>query len=160
MRSIQEGLFNIKGKKILVMGACGGFGLDISSFLHDCGASLFLVDRNKENLKIISDRLPKSICLPLDFCNENDMTILLETIKTQFMPLDGAINTAGVFSTEPSISLDFSSFKKFMDVNVSGALLFSQVAAKAMGQAGGRIIHLASVSSKVANSQYAAYSSA
>jgi NAD(P)-dependent dehydrogenase (short-subunit alcohol dehydrogenase family) len=159
MPSRQEELFNINGKKIIVVGACGGFGLDISNFLHECGASLFLVDTNKKKLKLLNDSLPGSICLPLDICNEAHMATLLESIKKQFLPLDGAINAAGIFSTEPSIDIKIFSFKKFMDINVSGALLFSQVAAKAMGETGGRIIHLASVSSKVTNAKYAAYSS-
>ena len=159
MNSRQEALFNIKGKKVIIAGACGGFGMDISSFLYECGAQLLLIDTNKKKLESLEHSLTGSICYKLDFCNETHMENLLVSIKNKFSPLDGAINAAGIFTTEPSINVSFSSFKKFMDVNVSGALLFSQVAAKAMGPDGGRIIHLASVSSKVSNSKYAAYSS-
>ncbi len=159
MGSQHEELFSVRGKKILIAGACGGFGQDLSNFLHECGASLFLVDINQKKLKQVSENLPGSNYVATDLCNEKHMENLLASIKNHFLPLDGAINATGVFSTEPSLDVSFSSFKMLMDINVSAALLFSQTAAKAMRKAGGRIIHLASVSSKVANSKYAAYSS-
>ena len=51
MNSRQEALFNIKGKKVIIAGACGGFGMDISSFLYECGAQLLLIDTNKKKLE-------------------------------------------------------------------------------------------------------------
>ncbi|MBT3305859.1 MAG: SDR family oxidoreductase, partial [Alphaproteobacteria bacterium] len=49
-------------------------------------------------------------------------------------------------------------FRECIDVNLTGAFVLSQAVAEAMGE-NGRIIHLASVSSLVANTQYAAYAS-
>ena len=59
----------------------------------------------------------------------------------------------------PALELDPKIFRECIDVNLSGALIFSQVAAKLMTKGGGRIVHFASVSSQVANSEYASYSS-
>lgn len=46
-----------------------------------------------------------------------------------------------------------------MDINLTGAFLFSRAAARAMQDTGGRNVHIASVSSYVSNLEYAAYDS-
>ena len=152
-------LFNIEGKKILLAGACGGFGREICKFLHNRGAQLFLVDKNTEELELLSNQLNGTTFLGLDFCNHDAVNVLSKELSSRFLTLDGAINAVGVFSREPSIEVDVSSFQRCFDINVSGALIFSQIAAKLMKPNGGSIIHLSSVSSKVSNTQYAAYSS-
>jgi NAD(P)-dependent dehydrogenase (short-subunit alcohol dehydrogenase family) len=53
--------------------------------------------------------------------------------------------------------MEVQRFRHTLDVNVTGALVLSRSAARAMGDRGGRIIHFASVSSLVANVNYAAY---
>jgi len=77
----------------------------------------------------------------------------------KFGGVDGALNAAGVFAFGLALDLSEQAFRHSLDVNVTGSLLFSRAAAKAM-RPGGRIVHLASVSSFVANPKYVAYATA
>ena len=73
--------------------------------------------------------------------------------------LYGVVNAAGLLQIAPALELEAGRFRATLETNVTGAFLLSRAAARAMGQGGGRIVHFASVSSLVANTQYAAYSS-
>ena len=71
---------------------------------------------------------------------------------------DGVLNAAGILRVAPAIDLPEADFKASMDINVTGALLLSRQAGKVMiAQGGGQIVTIASVSSQVANPNYAAY---
>ncbi len=74
-----------------------------------------------------------------------------------FGGLDGAVNAAGVLPMSPAMDFDMQVFRDCIETNLTGAFLFSRAAAAAMRESGGRILHLASVSSFVANPEYAAY---
>ena len=152
-------LFQIKGKKIIIAGACGGIGAPISKFLYDRGSQVLLLDQEEQGLSEMSQALPGSNFFALDVCDESKVDKIFSKIKTEFGRIDGLINAVGVFSMEPSLEISLKQFRQCVDINLSGALILSQLAARLMTSDGGRIIHLASVSSKVANAEYASYSS-
>ena len=159
MKNDFDPLFQINGKKILLAGACGGIGLPISKFLYERGTQLILLDQNEEKLSELAQKFPGSAFFTVDICNESQVHDLFSKIKKMNGGIDGLINSAGVFSMEPSLDINLQHFRQCIDINLSGALTLSQLAARLMARDGGRIIHLASVSSKVANAEYASYSS-
>ena len=159
MKNDFDPLFQINHKKILIAGACGGIGAPISKFLYDRGGQLLLIDQDGKKLSKLSQSLPGSSFFKADICKESEMKKLLGKIKKTPGNLDGVINTVGVFSMEPALEVNLQHFRRCVDVNLTGALILSQLAAKLMTKNGGSIIHLASVSSKVANPEYASYSS-
>ena len=133
--------------------------MQISEFLYKRGARLFLVDQNQTKLSSLAEILTGSKSICANICDEVQTEKVAAKIENKFGFLDGAINTVGIFAIGPALELDPKIFRNCIDVNLSGALIFSQLAAQAMNEKGGRIIHLASVSSQVANIHYAPYSS-
>jgi NAD(P)-dependent dehydrogenase (short-subunit alcohol dehydrogenase family) len=75
----------------------------------------------------------------------------------RFGRVDGVVNTAGVLRIASALDLPAAHFRETLDVNVAGAFFLSRAAARSMADQGGRIVHFASVSSLVANVDYAAY---
>jgi NAD(P)-dependent dehydrogenase (short-subunit alcohol dehydrogenase family) len=94
-----------------------------------------------------------------DITREADADALMAHAVARFGRVDGVVNTAGLLRIAPALDLEVAQFRDTLDVNVTGALLLSRAAARAMADNGGRIVHLASVSSQVANLNYAAYAS-
>ena len=74
-------------------------------------------------------------------------------------PCDGVINAAGLLPIAAAGDMPAGEFQRCMDVNLNGAFFLSQAALPHMNSDGGSIIHIASVSSLVANLEYAAYAS-
>jgi NAD(P)-dependent dehydrogenase (short-subunit alcohol dehydrogenase family) len=93
----------------------------------------------------------------VDITREAEADALMALAAQRFGRVDGVINTAGLLRIAPALELNTDDFKQTLDVNVTGALLLSRAAARAMQDKGGRIVHFASVSSVVANINYAAY---
>jgi NAD(P)-dependent dehydrogenase (short-subunit alcohol dehydrogenase family) len=165
MKAMKDPLFDLEGKAIVVAGAAGGLGSVLSRALAQRGARLILGDIDEARLaKLATDwpgdgSLPPAHFVPFDIRDAAATDALVCQAVDKFGAVDGALNAAGVLDLAPALELSESAFRHSLDVNVTGSLLFSRAAAKAMRQ-GGRIVHLASVSSFVANTKYAAYASA
>ncbi|MDZ7749199.1 MAG: SDR family oxidoreductase [Halofilum sp. (in: g-proteobacteria)] len=72
--------------------------------------------------------------------------------------LDVLVNSAGRLHLAPALELDGDDFESVLRLNAAGAFLIAREAARAMKDTGGgRVITIASVSSRVTNPGYAAY---
>jgi len=151
-------LFNVQGCAIVIAGAGGGLGGEIARTLHGRGAQLILFDIDEARLGAVETDCPGAVAQVADITDAAQVQAVIEKGMAEFGRLDGAVNAAGLISIEPSLDTSMATFRECIDVNLTGAFLMSQIVAKAM-QKNGRIIHLASVSSLVANTQYAAYAS-
>jgi NAD(P)-dependent dehydrogenase (short-subunit alcohol dehydrogenase family) len=151
-------LFDIEGQSIVIAGAASGLGRALARALAERGAQLTLGDLSAEGLAAVSGELgSKAATCVADIADESGADALLQAAVDRFGEIDGLVNTAGLLHIAPALDLDPALFAKTLDVNVTGAFLLSRAAARRMEGAGGRIVHLASVSSLVANRDYAAY---
>lgn len=157
-----EALFDIAGRVVLVAGGARGLGLGLARDLAARGARIVLADRLGDEAAAAARQLPGSghLSCPLDVTEEDSVLAAVDLARSETGRLDGLLNSAGIAIFEPALELSAEDFARIMAVNVTGAFLLSRSAARVMaGQGGGRILHLASVSSRVANRNYAAYSS-
>ncbi|MGI9425417.1 MAG: SDR family NAD(P)-dependent oxidoreductase [Hyphomicrobiaceae bacterium] len=152
--------FDISGKSIVIAGACGGLGSAISNELSRRGANLVLADIDAAALEGLAEALPSDTRYQsIDATDEEQTIALMQLAADAYGGVDALVNATGVFAVGLAKDLPLQEFRRSMDVNVAGALLLSRAAAHHMSSAGGSIIHLASVSSRVANAEYAAYAS-
>lgn len=153
-------LFDIAGRAILVTGAANGLGRSLALALAQRGARLDLVDLAREPLEQVAAQCgPHARAHVGDITRQADVARIVEAAAAERSGLDGLVNCAGIFRTGPALALSAEAFRTTLDVNVTGAFLLSCAAARAMTGKGGRIVHLASVSSRVSNAEYAAYAS-
>jgi len=152
-------LFEVNDKTVIVAGAGGALGGAISRALHERGARLLLFDIDGPRLQAVATDLPGAEALMADIRDETALRGVASRVLERFGRLDAVVNAAGVFPISPALEADVQEYRDCIDVNLTGAFLLSRVAAEAMGEGGGRIVHLASVSSIVANPEYAAYAS-
>lgn len=97
--------------------------------------------------------------MTLDITSAASVDALVGAAMAAHGRVDGLVNATGFIHLAPADELPETAFRRSLDINVTGALLVSRAAARIM-TSGGRIVHLASVSSKVANLEYAAYATA
>ena len=163
---------SIKDKVILVTGAMGLIGKEISySFLKQ-GAKVILADLNISNASSVQleltelgiDEMNYSI-LPLDITNETSASEIVDATIVKFGRLDVLINNAAIdakFDKDGTSKVNQSRFenypiellRKSVEVNLTGTVIMTQAACRQMLKQGhGNIINVASTYSMVAPNQ-------
>lgn len=138
-------------KKIaLVTGAAMGIGRSIAAQLAEDGFAVLVSDRDQakaaETSAALCDRGLTTEPLELDVGRPESIVAAFARVGERQGRCDVIVNNAGVAKTYPFLEFPLESFLATMNVNVTGALLCSQQAARLMVPRGwGRIINIASV---------------
>ncbi len=142
----------IRGKRVLLLGACGVLGRAHSRLLAEQEASLIIADCPGSS--VLKDA--ETLGLPgleIDVCNEHDVITGVARAATIYEGLDGAVFNAAVTGETLAASGDaFPDFEdypldlwqKAMDVNLTGAFLFSRETGKVLKSGGGGSLILVS----------------
>ncbi|MEM8743498.1 MAG: SDR family oxidoreductase [Pseudomonadota bacterium] len=146
---------------VLVTGAGGGIGAEISRCLAERGARLVLMDLSHESLDSLASDLPGNVkpeTDTLDIRDEVAVEAAVRRVADKHGRLDGLINAAGIYRVAPITELESDDFLDTISVNLTGPFFLTRAAARVMSEGeSGRILHMASVSSHVANPEYGAY---
>lgn len=119
----------LNGKFAIVTGASRGIGLAIATRLAADGASIIITARGKEALQEAADSIPGGKVLAVagksnDPAHQQEV---LETAHREFGAMDILVNNAGINPVHgPLLSLDLTAAAKILDVNVLGALSWTQ----------------------------------
>jgi gluconate 5-dehydrogenase len=165
VRSLQE-LFTLDGRAAIVTGGSRGLGLEIAEGLAEAGASLMLCARRDEWLAPAVDalrargvRVEGLVC---DVSKPADVQAVVDRTIEAYGKVDILVNNAGVTWGARPEDLPLDKWQKVIDINLTGAFLFSQAAGRDMLKHGfGRIINIASIAglhASVNGPHYAAYS--
>mgnify|MGYP001287639058 CR=1 FL=1 len=160
MAGSRDNPIEVAGRCYLVAGAAGGLAKPLVEALLGRGARLILMDTDAAGLDGMISGHDAENAVPFvgDITDQDALQAAVQLGQTRFGRLDGGLNAAGLLPIAASDSMDADLFRRCIDVNLTGAFLFSQALAPALrAVGGGRIVHIASVSSMVSNPAYAAY---
>jgi len=158
-------LFKLEGRVAIVTGGSRGLGQEMAEGLAEAGASLMLCARRDEWLaptvaamRARGFTVEGMLC---DVAKPSDVQAVVEKTIAIYGKVDILINNAGVtWAAEPE-DLPLDKWQRVLDVNLTGAFLFSQAAGRDMLKRNfGRIINTASIAGMHASVQgphYAAY---
>ncbi len=143
-------LFDLTGQTALVTGGSRGLGLEIAEGLAEAGASLMLLARREQWLNAAIEamhtrgfRCEGALCdvsMPADVQSVVDKTI------AAYGQIDILVNNAGVTWGAPAEEMPFEKWRSVLEVNLTGAFLFSQACGRHMiRRKYGRIINVASI---------------
>ena len=138
---------DLSGKSALITGASGGLGLHFAKVLARQGASVTLAARRAEALeagrKEIVDAGGRAEVLALDVADAGSVGDTFARLP----PFDIVVNNAGISGAGRAMDLSERDWDAVMDVNLKGAFLVAQAAARAMkeGRRGGSIVNIASI---------------
>lgn len=133
---------------VLVTGAASGIGAAIARQLAAKGNRLVLFDRNARQLEAIGAELGRSHATVIgDVTSESDAAAAVAAGTDRFGRIDLLVNNAGVADAfEPTIKQSLESFRRGMDVNLTGALVLAKAVAPAMiAQRFGAIVNISSI---------------
>ena len=164
MPTISE-LFDLSGRVAIITGGSRGLGLEMAEGFAEAGAALMLCARREEWLTPTSDamrargvRVEAEIC---DVSNPAHVQRVVDQTVAAYGKIDILVNNAGISWGARPEAMPLEKWQKVIDINLTGAFLFSQAAGRQMLERGyGRIINVASIAGlqgSVTGPQYAAY---
>jgi glucose 1-dehydrogenase len=144
-----------------VTGANTGIGLAIAERLVADGYALGFAVRKpeEETVRRLAEHGPVQPVIGDLSDPEVPARLVSETVDA-FGRLDVLVNNAGVTLSKPALELTADDFDTIFAVDVRGAFLASQAAARAMGEEGGVIVNITSVHEYVPRPGFALYAPA
>jgi NAD(P)-dependent dehydrogenase (short-subunit alcohol dehydrogenase family) len=143
-----SGLFSLQGRVALVTGASGGLGRHFARVLHEAGACVALAARRLDAVAADAAALgERGMAVALDVTEAASIAAALDAVAARFGPCDLLVNNAGIAVTRPVLDQTEADWDQVMDVDLRGAFVMAQAAAKRMVAAGkgGAIVNIASI---------------
>lgn len=149
-------MFSLSGKTAIVTGAVGLIGKKHCEALADAGANVVVADMNVVACEAFAATLgDRHLGVGLDVTNEASLIVARDKILAKYGTIDVLVNNAAIndMFENPGLAKELSafenypldSFRKSLEVNVTGVFLASQVFGTVMAEKGsGSIINLAS----------------
>eukprot|EP00039_Didymoeca_costata_P020444 m.341282 g.341282 ORF g.341282 m.341282 type:complete len:270 (+) comp19980_c0_seq1:53-862(+) len=148
---------NFAGKRAVVTGAGKGIGFDVTKALAESGAEVVALTRSAGDIQLLADIGKQVTPIQADLADFKGTIDALKDVGS----LDLVVNNAGITDLTPFVDTDPEKFSEVLDVNVRGALVVSQIAARSMIARGspGSIVNVSSQASTVGLPLHAAYCS-
>jgi 2-deoxy-D-gluconate 3-dehydrogenase len=145
-------LVDLSGKTAIVTGGSMGIGCGIVERLHEAGAAVVIADLDLDTGASVAERLSavradSALAMQTDVSRRADVDAMVAACVERFGGLDILVNNAGIFPMLPLEDLDLETFRRVIDVNLTGLFLCTKaVSARMIGQGrGGRIVNITSI---------------
>ncbi|MCC7449535.1 MAG: SDR family oxidoreductase [Anaerolineae bacterium] len=151
------------GQHVFVTGAGSGIGRATARrFAQEGAAHVYLVDQYQDRLDKVAADIEQFGAKPFSICVDLAQSGACDHAITEALAISDRLNVlvsnAGAWTEEPFIDLKDESWHKILAVNLTGAFIFGQRAARAMAKTGGGVIlYTSSISALGANRGFAPY---
>ena len=134
----------LENKVVVVTGAAQGIGEAYAKAIAAEGASVVVADLNEESgaqvVKQIEADGGTAMFVRTDVSSHESAAALVEAVTAAYGGIDGLVNNAAIYGDmqfDLLISVDWDYYKKFMSVNMDGALVMTRAVYPSMQQRGG-----------------------
>lgn len=152
-------MFNLKDKKVLIIGATGGIGSALTKTFAEAGAILGLATRDEEALNKLSSELSvKNYKYIVDLSDLKGLEEFIEKADQEMSGIDIMLCNAGITKDSLSMKMKTEDFQKVIDINLTSTFILNRdMAKKMMKRKYGRIINTASIVGVMGNPGQANY---
>ncbi|MGY9049034.1 hypothetical protein P775_11645 [Puniceibacterium antarcticum] len=137
-------------RTVVITGAGGGMGALITKRFLDNGDTVIATDSSDDALKGLAEKIGLSdrlATIVADITDEASCTRIAALAKSKTGQVDVLIQVAGFFPIEPFMEITAQSWRKIIDINLTGTALVAQAMLPLMvGRGWGRIVNFGSAS--------------
>jgi NAD(P)-dependent dehydrogenase (short-subunit alcohol dehydrogenase family) len=145
----------MNGKIVLITGAKGGLGTDVTKAFLGEGATVIGVSRSIKQADFPS---PNFTAYPVDITQSQPTRELVEQIVSKHGRIDVLVNVAGGFAASPVHATDDEGWNHLLSLNLSSAFYVAREVVKSMRQTGGgRLIAIGSLAAVEPHAGLGAY---
>jgi gluconate 5-dehydrogenase len=157
-----QGLFDLKGRRVLVTGSSKGIGFALARGLAQAGASLVLNGRDGTALATAAAKLRaeglEATEAGFDVTDAKAAEAAVAEIEARLGPIEVLVNNAGINLRGPAVDVSEATWRAVQATNVDAVFFMAQACARRMIQRGhGKIINIASVQSELGRATIAPY---
>lgn len=140
-----------KDQCVVITGAAQGIGEVVARLFADQGASVVLVDLNREKLQLVSSSIEslggKASIQVCSVTNEEEVDLMVKDVIKKFQKIDILVNLAGIYPFIPILNHPTVDYLAVMNVSMNGSFFLTRAILPHMNEAGyGRIVNTASAS--------------
>ncbi|HKH50994.1 MAG TPA: SDR family oxidoreductase [Mycobacterium sp.] len=134
-------------KVAVVTGSGGGIGQAYAEALAREGAAVVVADINAEGAERVAKQIVAdggtAISVPVDVSDIDSAKVMADRTLAEFGGIDYLVNNAAIFGgmkLDLLLTVDWDYYKKFMSVNLDGALVCTRAVYRKMAKRGGGAI--------------------
>ena len=155
----------LKDKIALVTGGARGIGFATASAFLKEGATVVIADINQQGAEEAARRLDPHLqhvkALAVNVADPQSIAAMMDAIVNTYGRLDLLLNNAGVGGNIPFLETSLEDWNRIIGINLTGAFLVAQAAAREMVKSGGgKIVNIASLSGQRGGNGRSAYGAA
>lgn len=139
----------LEGKVAIVTGSARGIGCAIAEAFAREGALVVITDRDYEEAEKTAARIGSgAIAIGADVSKPDEIEALFEQVVERLGKVDILVNNAGIGAARLVIDIALDEWERIIRINLTGAFLCSQQAARRMiaQGTGGKIVNIVSLS--------------
>jgi NAD(P)-dependent dehydrogenase (short-subunit alcohol dehydrogenase family) len=155
-------MFDLHGKRAVVLGGTSGIGYAIALALAEAGADVVASSRRmdavEETARVVQRLGAKTLRMTSDVTDRGSIEALRERVESELGPVSILFNCAGITQRVSTLECSEELWNSIMDINLTGTLRACQVFGRGMMERGyGRIVNIASLATFVAFMEVAPY---
>lgn len=152
----------LKNKMALITGAGSGIGKETALLFAKEGAQVIVVDNNEEagsvTVQEIKENKGEASFIKVDITDEGNVNEMADKIERDYKSLDILFNNAGISGIGPLHEIELTTWKKVLEVNVTGVFLVSKaIVPLMMKNKAGSIINMSSCIAEIGLANRASY---
>lgn len=142
---VQDKLRMEKGKTVLITGASGGIGLELTKMFSENEYDLVLVARSKDKLEALSKKLKtKATVISLDLSKQDSAEELVSELKKRKLEIDILVNNAGFGSAGEFSEMNEETIIQMMNLNMNTLTILTRKLLPQLIKRKGKILNVAS----------------
>ncbi|WP_062988315.1 SDR family oxidoreductase [Nocardia anaemiae] len=151
MSSTSKGDGTLTGKVVAITGGARGIGRATAEAFLTAGAAVAIGDIDVELVaktaaELGADPEAKIVGLPLNVTDRASFAAFLDTVDSEFGPVDVLVNNAGIMPTGLFVDEDEAMTDRIIDINLNGVIHGSRLAVQRFRDRGsGHLINIASL---------------
>lgn len=155
---------NFKGKTAVITGSGRGLGKKLACQYAEKGANVVITARSTNEIKEVSKDINENyegnaLAVTADVTVEEDVKKLVDKTVTKYGSVDILINNAAIHKSVPVLETDVSTWRKIIDVNLTGGFICAREFGRIMKEKkDGTIINISSTAADTYFPGFGAYS--
>lgn len=151
-------IFDLTGRRALIIGSSQGIGMALAKGLVAAGASVVLNGRDPGKLAAAAAQIPGALALPFDVTDHAAVRSAVDGFEAEHGAIDILVNNAGMQFRAPLEDFPADAFMLLLQTNVASVFNVGQACARHMiARGAGKIINIASVQTALARPSIAPY---